>query len=1296
MKIYFNAIGVIRYTDFTDEAIRQGNVGNTIKAYFTDKNNVNYTAKLNFTRPDGSKLTNLIMTPSPSESNLFTFVLNDEWYLALDGNATVTIFLYNDGGDIVANGQVTVAIESTDYDDDSDRPTTEQYNGLLALVAQKVNKMNTIIVVDAVSSINVNENDVGQLFYVKQNGTYYRIELDSNDLKQLVVAEKNGLLGGDHALLRFVIDDDTTLEELAGFGKMFVISYNLTPTATNEFLAYVNVVGSDILLYLLDIREMKLLSYSGAASDTFADFLDNAEETTYVERAHAANILHGTNNNGQESALPYSVTISADKIVQRDSNGHVKVPTLPTDGYDAINKAYSDITFGKKLEISIDENYVLTVKLLNSSNIVISQADIDLPLESIVVSARYYDSYTYEGTTYQNVIVITLATTSVPTIIPIGDLVSGLVSETTFNATVAQLQSNINGRVAKSITFGTFVYGHTNAKETEFAVTNNATSGTIPLRDTNGNIKVANTPSNGGDATSKTYVDTFGRSLEFTIDNSTYVMTLKLIDNNGNEISKKTVDLPLETMVVNGRYDDTNESLILELKNGQLITIPISDLISGLVTNTSLAIALANYYTQAQIDQMVSGFVFADVDDYLSATSENPVENKVVTEELNRKANKDGNYPTMTVGVADNLSPYDSESGDEQDEPFISQATGTGNGTQPDFSTGEYALLKEKQGNTVVVNQLAKEVNSTNLNCYSGTMSISNGEVTITGATGRDGVKYNDRYPLPKGHKMLFLFYSKGDGEHSLTASLSTYGQTIGKTLNYATTYALNQFIVEATVDNAYGVLDIFPTIVGAVSTFSFKQPIIADLTQWFNGDIPQDVLDNPSNFFRYYQGSLDYNQGELVNANGQYIKSIGMNQWDEETESGYIRSTNGVKINDSSKIRMKNPIRVIPNTTYYYKTPVAFYICCYDENMNFIKSVGGSMNTTFTTPSNCAFIQAGFESAYGTIYNNNISINLYYEDESRCLTYEPYRVLTNNDTGEEILRSVGNVKDTKDPDGTIHRLVGYNSNLTFERFEAGGDGVYRANISDRALTKNAVSDKYTNNKIVDVSNQLNNMEMFVSTGSTYIYVKNTSATSASDIVGTFYYELATPTTEQGTSYSENLVIDDFGSMDFGGDNGVPQGNLIFYPVDYKAFVDTMYNYTQGTPSNLATKSDITDGALNERGYYKQEDLSSNISNENANLTFVKKKLIKCGNAITLSLVASTTSSISSGSVLLTLPSGAFITEATNWLKVFVRDLSQGTNSQKDISISSSTGNITFEENVPNNTRIFLNISYVL
>ena len=38
---------------------------------------------------------------------------------------------------------------------------------------------------------------------------------------------------------------------------------------------------------------------------------------------------------------------------------------------------------------------------------------------------------------------------------------------------------------------------------------------------------------------------------------------------------------------------------------------------------------------------------------------------------VNDKANVDGNYPTLTAGLADNLTPYSEDSGAEQDNPFM-------------------------------------------------------------------------------------------------------------------------------------------------------------------------------------------------------------------------------------------------------------------------------------------------------------------------------------------------------------------------------------------------------------------------------------------------------------------------------------------------------------------------------------------------------------------------------------------------------------------------------------------------
>lgn len=98
----------------------------------------------------------------------------------------------------------------------------------------------------------------------------------------------------------------------------------------------------------------------------------------------------------------------------------------------------------------------------------------------------------------------------------------------------------------------------------------------------------------------------FGASLGVSIDPTTYVMTMLLKDKNGDTLSTQSVDLPLESMVVGGTYDEDEKEIVLTLQSGDTITIPVADLISGLVSTTDLATALASYvaktFTIAGID----------------------------------------------------------------------------------------------------------------------------------------------------------------------------------------------------------------------------------------------------------------------------------------------------------------------------------------------------------------------------------------------------------------------------------------------------------------------------------------------------------------------------------------------------------------------------------------------------------------------------------------------------------------------------------------------------------------------
>ena len=111
----------------------------------------------------------------------------------------------------------------------------------------------------------------------------------------------------------------------------------------------------------------------------------------------------------------------------------------------------------------------------------------------------------------------------------------------------------------------------------------------------------------------------------------------------------------------------------------------------------------------------------------------------------------------------------------------------------------------------------------------------------------------------------------------------------------------------------------------------------------------------------------------------GAKVSVNGVNQWDEEWELGGINSSTGANYSSDTVIRSKNYIRVLPNETYYVKSPATLVLLAYDENKNFIKRAWAGYNTTtahnqsFTVPSNVHYIRFNLAA---TTYNHDISVN--------------------------------------------------------------------------------------------------------------------------------------------------------------------------------------------------------------------------------------------------------------------------------------------------------------------------------
>lgn len=149
----------------------------------------------------------------------------------------------------------------------------------------------------------------------------------------------------------------------------------------------------------------------------------------------------------------------------------------------------------------------------------------------------------------------------------------------------------------------------------------------------------------------------------------------------------------------------------------------------------------------------------------------------------------------------------------------------------------------------------------------------------------------------------------------------------------------------------------------------------------WFSGTV---VLTN-----------LQLEEGSTATAYEPYagqqcLVNIGINQWDEEWEQGGINASTGENITNTSNIRSKNYIPVVPNSTMFFVLPSSYTgtstrMGFYDANKTFIPSAWrGISNGEFTVPDGAYFMR--FTAGKAT-YTNDISVNY----PSRFTSYYPY-----------------------------------------------------------------------------------------------------------------------------------------------------------------------------------------------------------------------------------------------------------------------------------------------------------------
>ena len=127
----------------------------------------------------------------------------------------------------------------------------------------------------------------------------------------------------------------------------------------------------------------------------------------------------------------------------------------------------------------------------------------------------------------------------------------------------------------------------------------------------------------------------------------------------------------------------------------------------------------------------------------------------------------------------------------------------------------------------------------------------------------------------------------------------------------------------------------------------------------------------------------------EITGVSSVNVFDGGFNFFDETTEEGTINDTTGIPAPSTTQIRSVDFCPCKGGATYYIKVgsnnPIRVF--WYDSEHNFISQTINIQNNTATAPDNARYLKIRGTNAYGTSYQNDISINY----PSTDTTYHAY-----------------------------------------------------------------------------------------------------------------------------------------------------------------------------------------------------------------------------------------------------------------------------------------------------------------
>lgn len=261
------------------------------------------------------------------------------------------------------------------------------------------------------------------------------------------------------------------------------------------------------------------------------------------------------------------------------------------------------------LEVSLsnDKDYILTINVKDVNGQVTETHTVNLPLEKIVIDGKYVTDVEH-GKCIQ----LTLDSGSVIHI-PIGDLVSGLASQSSvdaLSASVNVLKENMAAFEDTLEEMDTRLSDVENAQKNlnidiDNKIASKAEQGQVDALQQEQSLiaPLARGAARSLSISKKKYTS--------GVDTFEYEFTLK--DYLGNPIGEPVpIDLPLEEMIVDATYDNTEKVILLHLKNENIVPVPLADLITGIenkiAENYATKVALNEVSTLSSGDASNSGW----------------------------------------------------------------------------------------------------------------------------------------------------------------------------------------------------------------------------------------------------------------------------------------------------------------------------------------------------------------------------------------------------------------------------------------------------------------------------------------------------------------------------------------------------------------------------------------------------------------------------------------------------------------------------------------------------------------